>query len=282
MLEGIDALVIDLQDIGTRCYTYVATLRGVLESAAEAGRTVLVCDRPIPLPHAVDGPMPEAGRLSFVASIPAPLSYGMTPAETAAWLRAALKLDLDLRLAPMRGWRLGAWPRGRNAPPWVPPSPAIRSWASARTYPVGVWTEALRALDCGRSGPAAFQILRAPWLDVPAVLRRVGSVPGARLCPYPGRPGRAAALRVSVTDPRAYRPVSVAARLLTAIRDVHGDASLWAQPGTRPEWFDELAGGPGFRVALRFGATAESIIETWNAAMAPFLAARDAALLYRR
>ena len=127
MLRNVDVLLFDMQDIGTRCYTYVATLRHVMEAAAEFGKGVLVADRPIPLPMVVDGPMPDAGLMSFVASIPAPMVYGMTPGETALWLRRRLGLDLDLHVAPMRGYRRENR-RAPDWPPWVPPSPGIRSW----------------------------------------------------------------------------------------------------------------------------------------------------------
>ena len=152
MLADVDVLLFDLQDLGVRCYTYSATLRNILEAAAENGKAVIVLDRPVPLAGVVDGPLPLEPFMSFVAAIPVPFCYGLTPGQTAPWLSAKLKLDLDLRVAPFRG-----------VPPperWIPPSPAIRSPAHALAYPATVLFEAFPALDVGRKTDRAFLDVR--------------------------------------------------------------------------------------------------------------------------
>ena len=149
MLADVDVLLFDLQDLGVRCYTYSATLRNVLEAAAENHKAVIVLDRPVPLAGVVDGPVPEAKFMSFVAAIPVPFCYGLTPGRTALWLREQFKLALDLRVVAARG-----------VPPperWLPPSPAIRTPAHALTYPATVLFEAFPALDVGRKTAHAFQ-----------------------------------------------------------------------------------------------------------------------------
>ena len=285
MLAGIDVLLIDLRDIGVRCYTYVATLRYVLDAAAAHGFGVIVCDRPIPLPAVVDGPGLEPEFASFVAPFPAPFLYGMTPAETARWLAKTLKLNLDLHVSTMRGWQAGQWPFGDTAPPWCPPSPGIRAWESARAYPATVWTEALPSLDCDRGGILPFQVLGAPWLDARAILSRVGRAPpGARLHPHRYLSGgrQQNGIRIAITDPAAFRPVALAARLLSAIADVHGPSALWTAPPARLRWFDALAGTAHFCTALQRGASPASLVRQWRREMAQFLDERDAALLYAR
>lgn len=285
MLSTVDAIVFDLQDLGVRCYTYVSTLRAVIETAAGAGKTVIVADRPVPLPHTVDGPMLDPALESFVGCIPAPLVYGMTPGETARWLVQTLGLDLDLRVAPMRGWTPGTWPSGRGAPPWTPPSPGIRSWECARAYAATVFTEALPSLDCDRAGLIPFQVLGAPWMDADAVLRRLRRpVSGAALHRhrYTSRGVAMDGVRLAVTDPARFRPVSLAAALLAAISATHGPERLWAADGARPAFFDQLAGSSAFREGLHAGRTASALAAGWRSAARGFASARDNALLYRR
>ena len=168
MLENLDTIVFDLQDIGARPYTCVGTLRYVLEAAARHGKAVIVADRPVPLPSVIDGPVPEPKFESFVASIQSPVVYGMTPAETAVWLKTILGLNVSLNVAKMRNyWRQTS--RGPGWPPWIPPSPGIASWESACCYTTTVFCEALPAIDNGRGTGLPFQLFGAPWINSRAV-----------------------------------------------------------------------------------------------------------------
>lgn len=144
MLRDLDVLVFDLHDLGARPYTYVSTLLYALEAAAENGKGVIVTDRSIPLPRVIDGPMLDPAFESFVGAVRTPVAYGMTPGETALFLRDDLGLPLDLRVAPMQGFsRDAAWPSRA----WIPPSPAIRSWSCAACFPATVFFEAVPAVD---------------------------------------------------------------------------------------------------------------------------------------
>ncbi|MCS6771744.1 MAG: DUF1343 domain-containing protein [Kiritimatiellae bacterium] len=277
MLAGIDTLVIDLQDIGVRCYTFVSTLRLALEACAECGIRVVVCDRPIPLPRTVDGPLPKPGCESFVAGIPAPFIYGMTPGETALWLRDELGLKVEILVVRAMDWRRS----GRVAPyVWVSPSPGIRYWQTAWTYPITVFTEALPTLDCGRGGTTPFQILCAPWLDAERFAARVNSLQLAGLfaapiwAPTPG-------IRLCVTNPDALRPFQAMVSILCALRDDYGSEAVWSAPGTRPEWFDQLAGDPDVREALLAGTAAHDIVAIYSASLRAFARKRARYLLYK-
>ena len=173
MLQGLERIVIDLQDIGVRCYTYLATLKNMLEAAAEAHLPVTVLDRPIPLGGVLDGPLRELAYSSFVAPLNVPLCHGMTPGECARYIARAESLELDLTVIKMKDWS------HHSRAPWAnftPPSPGIRSWDSAALYPATVFTEAYPALDCDRGGPLSFRIVGAPWLDVATTLNDLAEV----------------------------------------------------------------------------------------------------------
>lgn len=286
MLGDLDILVFDLHDLGARPYTYVSTLRYVLEAAEENGKAVIVADRPIPLPRVVDGPMLDPAFESFVGLVRTPVAYGMTPGETARYLLADLELDLDLFVAPLRGF-------SRDAPIpsgcWIPPSPAIRSWACAACFPATVFFEALPSLDHGRGTDLAFQVVGAPWLDALALADELAGhpLPGVRIEPCAYRAEGAAykgqdvrGLRLDVTDPAAFRPVQTGVTLVAALLALYGPEALWNAPGARPEFFDKLMGTDTVRLALLDGAEPDVIATGWEQDCSAFLDKRRAALLY--
>lgn len=277
MLDGIDTLVVDLQDIGVRCYTFITTLRYAMEACAERGIRVVVCDRPIPLPDAVDGPMPTPEWESFVAGVPFPFVYGMTPGEAALFLRESLDLALDLCVVPMRGWRRHDACRPPSA--WISPSPGIRYWETAWTYPITVFTEALPALECGRGGTMPFQLLAAPWMDAERATREINrlELPGLRAAPvWTPTPG----FRLCVNNPHRLRPFAATIQILCALQKLYGNEALWNAPGTRPEWFDKLAGDAAIRDALLRGEPASRILTRIEPALRAFRRARKRFLLY--
>ncbi len=286
--RAIDLLVVDLQDIGVRCYTYVSTLRHVLEAASRAGKPVLVTDRPIPLPVTPDGPVLQPGFDSFVGAVRTPLAYAMTPGETALWLRSDLGLDLDLTVIPMAGYHR-APRRNPDWPAWVPPSPGIRSWETAACYSATVFTEALSALSCGRTTPLPFQVLGAPWMKAEAVRESLAAekLPGVTFHPHPFIPptdpyaGRLIpGIRMVVTDPLRFKPVLTSVAILAVLQRLHSRRRLWNWPGTRPDWFDKLYGTDRVRLALLDGATPAAIAADWEPELRRFCATRAKCLLY--
>jgi uncharacterized protein YbbC (DUF1343 family) len=288
MLLCIDTLVVDFQTLPARPYTYVATLRYVLEAAAAAGKRVVVADRPVPLPACVDGPMLAPSFASFVGCVGTPMQYGMTPGEIARWLVHDLRLKLDLCVAPARPYRRAAQP-GRGWPHWVAPSPRIRSWASACCYTATVAGEALPALDYGSGTALAFQVLAAPWVPAAALVDAI------RACRLPGvafarhawvaRAGlyanmRVEGLRMRVTDARTFRPVLTGVSMLACLQALGGFKPLWQASGTRPDFFDKLFGTDRVRLALGAGASGADIAQGWTADLAAFRKTRRACLLY--
>ncbi len=287
MLRDLEVLIFDLQDVGARPYTYVSTLRYVLEAAAENGKAVIVADRPIPLPRVVDGPMLEAAFESFVGAIRTPIAYGMTPGETARWLKEDLALNLDLRVAPMQGFRRD---RAERSDRWIPPSPAIRSWACAASFPATVFFEAVPAVDHGRGTETPFQVVGAPWLDALALADALAGhpLPGVRIepCVYPARQGpyqgqEVRGIRLEITDAALFRPVQTGVTILFALQSVYGSEAIWETSDARPDFFDKLMGTDTVRRALLDGSAPEAIVAGWENNCSAFVEKRRVALLYR-
>lgn len=266
MLAGLGRIVIDLCDIGVRCYTYLATLKNTLEACAEAGLPVTVLDRQVPMGNILDGPMRKPQFASFVAPINVPLCHGMTPGECAVWIRNAEDLDLDLTVVKLNRWN------HRCHDPWpnfIPPSPAIRSWDCAVAYPITVFTEAYPAIDCDRDGPLAFRVVGAPWLDVKAVIDALA--PGLDTCGVAMRPYRYSprggqyagftlnGILFSVSRPSAYYPVTAGILIFTALMQRHGAK---VAVGARPEWLDRLYGSTDIRDTLSGGDLGE-LFQQW-------------------
>ncbi|MBU0677586.1 MAG: DUF1343 domain-containing protein [Verrucomicrobia bacterium] len=284
MMDAVDVIVFDLQDVGVRCYTYVSTLKLVLESASETGKSVIVCDRPNPLANTVDGPMLDANFESFVGCIPSPLVYGMTSGETALWLRQTLSLDVDLHVAGL-GRYTRTMPTKTLFPSWRAPSPALRSIEAAWCYPATVWCEALPSIDCNRSGPLPFQVVGAPWIKGEHLVAAIGDVDGASLEPLRyiaiGKPydgWEIEGVRIVVRDSDAFRPAGLGIRILSFLEKLHGTDKLWGNVDARHDFFDKLMGTDGVRLALKDGEDPRKIVETWSTES--FDKARSKVLLY--
>ncbi len=288
MLAGVDVLVVDFQDLGARPYTYVSTLRLVLEAAAAEGKRVVVADRPVPLAAGFDGPLLDPAHASFVGLVGTSMQYGMTPGEAARWIVGWLGLGLDLRVAPVRGYDRDACP-GPDWPTWVPPSPRIRSWECGALFTCTVAGEALPAVDYGSGTNRSFQLIGAPWLpadDLIAALTADG-LPGVSFlpCSYEARSGlyagqRLAGLQIVVTDAARFQPVTVGVSILASLQALGGKARLWETPGTRPEFFDKLFGTSAVRTALQDGLAGAAVAALWKADRAAFAATRERCLLY--
>ena len=266
MLEGIGRIVIDLCDIGVRCYTYLATLKNMLEACAESGIAVTVLDRQIPMGNILDGPMRRPEYSSFVAPLNVPFCHGMTPGECATWIKIAEDLDVDLTVIRLNGWSHSdhePWPN------FMPPSPSIRSWDSAVCYPMTVFTEAYPAVDCDRGGSLSFRIIGAPWLDPRKLSKELES--GLDSCGVAMRPYRYIpnggkykgftlnGILFSVSRPRAYYPVTAGALIFTALFQRY---AAQMAVGARPEWLDKLFGSTEIRDTLKSGDLGE-MFQNW-------------------
>jgi uncharacterized protein YbbC (DUF1343 family) len=245
MMETFDVLLVDLQDLGTRVYTFVTTLRYVLEEAAKLGKSVWILDRPNPVGREVEGLRLRPGWESFVGAGSLPMRHGLTLGELGRWFVRTLKLDVDLEVVAMEGWQPGAapgfgWPLGERA--WVNPSPNAPNLSMARCYPGTVMLEGT-TLSEGRGTTRPLELFGAPDLDVAALLRQMDALAadwmrGCALRPCWFEPtfhkhvGRlCAGLQIHAEDPvyhaGRFRPWRLMALAFKALRTLRSDYSLW-------------------------------------------------------
>jgi uncharacterized protein YbbC (DUF1343 family) len=285
MLDGIDLLLVDLQDAGARYYTYLFTTVEVMRAAARRGVRVVVLDRPDPIGAPVQGNVLDSAYRTPVGMLAVPMRYGLTLGELARLARQDLGLTTDLSVVPVAGWRR-ADPLDATGLPFVPPSPNLRSLESLYHYPGTCLFEGTN-LSVGRGSDAPFEQVGAPWLDTTAVLSRVRSaqLAGVRFTGVrftPSRPGDGkyadtalVGVRLAVTDRAAYDPTATAVHLLAAIRAVHGRQFAWI-----PRHFDRLAGGPELRAQIEAGVDPSAIVRGWTPMLERFRERRKAMLLY--
>jgi uncharacterized protein YbbC (DUF1343 family) len=272
-LAGLDLLLVDLQEVGARYYTYYATTLAVMRAAARAGIPVVVLDRPNPIGGAVQGNVLDPAWRSFVGALAIPMRHGLTLGELARLGREELAIPVRLDVVPAAGWTR-AEALDATGLPFIPPSPNLRSLESLFHYPGTCLFEGT-ALSVGRGTDAAFAQVGAPWLDTTAVLAtmRAARLPGVR---FEGRaftprgPGDGkfadtlvAGIRLQVTDRTAYDPTATAIHLLAAVRARHPEAIGW-----RVAHFDRLAGADRLRLDLAAGRPAAEIVAGWAAARA--------------
>ncbi len=290
MLHGLDALLIDLPDVGTRVYTFLATALLCLRASARAGLPVIVLDRPNPLGGvAVEGPVLRPEYASFVGLIPVPQRHGLTAGEYCRFGARALGLDLDLSVIACEGWEREVLFPGTGLP-WVMPSPNLPTFEGLLVYPGMVLLEGTN-LSEGRGTTRPFELWGAPWLDpgrIPAsvrrgpgyILREVAYQPTFHK--YAGQDVRG--FQIHPTDPTRFRPLATAVALLAAVRRAHPDCFAWRNPPYEYEHdrmpIDLIAGTDAMRLAVDAGTEAEAIAASWRAEEEAFRADRRAFLLY--
>jgi uncharacterized protein YbbC (DUF1343 family) len=246
MMDTFDVLLVDLQDLGCRIYTFVTTLRYVLEEAAKAGKEVWVLDRPNPIGRPVEGLTLRPGCESFVGAGPMPMRHGLTLGELSRWFVATLRLDVDCQVIPMEGWMPDTapgygWPLGART--WVNPSPNAPNLWMARCYPGSVMLEGA-TLSEGRGTTRPLELLGAPDVDARALLQEMralapGWTRGCRLRPCYFEPtfhkhvGKlCGGFQVHVEDAAYYdhegfKPWRLFALAFKALRRLQPDYVIW-------------------------------------------------------
>ncbi|HEX8271564.1 MAG TPA: DUF1343 domain-containing protein [Longimicrobiaceae bacterium] len=285
MLRGIDALVFDIQDVGSRTYTYVYTMALGMEAAKEAGIPFVVLDRPNPIGGVrVEGNLLDTAYATFVGMYPIPVRHGLTAGELAQLFNREFGIGADLTVVRAEGWTRGAWFDATGLP-WVAPSPNIPRLESAIHYPGTVFFEGTN-LSAGRGSSHPFEQVGAPWLDAAAVAREMNArgLPGVRFEAVeftPVRPGdqkfdgvALRGVRLVLTDRDAYRPVATSLALADAVFRRHRADFRWLQS----HW-DRLAGTDRLRKAIEAG-TLDAELRAWDADAARFEETRRPYLLY--
>ena len=292
MLSEIDVLVIDLQDVGTRVYTYVHTMTNCLQACAAAGIPVVVCDRPNPVGGtAVEGPMLRPGFESFVGQFPIPLRHGLTIGELARLCNETFGLGAELEVLPLDGWHRGQY-HDETRLPWVLPSPNLPTLDSVVVYPGMVLLEGTN-LSEGRGTTRPFELAGAPWLDANAVADAMNglALPGVWFRPAEFQPTfqkhageTCGGCQIHVSDRAAFRPVLTAAALLQACRRLDPDRFAWRGPPYEYEEvvppIDILSGSDALRRSLDDDVPLDAIAAGWTADLDAFLRLRDDYLLY--
>lgn len=289
MLADVDVIVVDLQDIGSRSYTYISTLYYVMEAAAENKRRVVVCDRPNPTGGAViDGPILEPAFKSFIGIAPIPVVHGMTIGELAEFFNRELGIGCDLQVVTMRGWRHGM-PFRMTGLFWAPPSPHIPTDETALYYPITGLIGEMGTLSEGVGTPMPFRLLGAPWMDGRQLAQSLPPVPGIAFRPITVKPyyfrfigEEVHGVQLYVTDPQTYRPVEAAVHLLCQIRRLWPAHLRWHPEGNPDQRknVDSAWGTDRIRTMIDAGEPAEKIIATWQPALQEFRTIRARHLLY--
>jgi len=294
MLDGLDALVIDLTDLGARFYTFVWTAKLCLEACAERGIKVVVLDRPNPLGGDVmEGTVLDTEFRSFVGLSPVPMRHGMTMGELLLMIREREIPHGDLTVIPAEGWRRGSF-FDETGLPWVMPSPNMPTLDSAVVYPGFCLLEGT-ALSEGRGTTRPFEIFGAPYIDPHRLcdeLRSCG-LPGVHFRPLYFEPTFqkhagtvCGGAQMHVTDRAAFRSVITAVAVLETIVRLYPDSFAWKEPPYEYETvklpIDILAGGAALRAQIEGNAPLEEVEESWRDGLAAFGRARAEFLLYDR
>jgi uncharacterized protein YbbC (DUF1343 family) len=292
MLDGLDALLFDLQDVGVRVYTFIWTMALAMEACAEAGVRFVVLDRPNPLGGVLrEGPVLRSGFESFVGMHPIPLRHGMTAGELALWLNGARDIGCDLEVVPMTGWQRDMLWEDTGLP-YVLPSPNLPTPQSCQVYPGTVLLEGT-GLSEGRGTTKPFELVGAPDLDPHALVAAcdLEAWSGARLRPCWFEPtfqkhkgAVCGGVQIHVTDPRSFQPVRATVALLSAVKDLAPGSFDWRPPPYEYEELlmpiDMLWGHDGLRAGIDRGAAAVEILDGVADECRAFTESVQAFLLY--
>ena len=281
-LKDLDAVVFDIQDVGTRFYTYISTLGYVMEEAAKAGKPVFVLDRPNPIGGVeIEGPIADGDRLSFTAYHRIPVRHGMTIGELGKLFNEERKIGCDLRVIEMSGWRRSMWLDETNLV-WINPSPNMRSLNEATVYP-GVGLLETTNVSVGRGTDTPFELVGAPWIDGQQLAAYLNGqrIAGVRFVPVRFKPTTSvfkgeecSGVNIIVTDRSRFRPVFTGIEMAIALRKLY--PSEW-----KVDSYLRLLVNADSLDRLKRGESAGDILRSWNEGLEQFRKARARVLIYQ-
>ena len=292
MIKGLDALLFDIQDVGARYYTFVYTMLLAMEACSEQGKKFIVLDRPNPLGGvAVQGNVLEPDFRSFVGMHSIAVRHGMTVGELALMFRAELKLEVDLRVIRMQGWKREMTFEDAGLP-WVMPSPNMPTLETAYVYPGACLIEGTN-LSEGRGTTRPFELVGAPWLDPWRLARDLShqALPGVKFRPTLFSPAFqkhaglvCGGVQVHVTNRRLFQPFLAYLLLIVAARRQNPKAFAWRKPPyeyeTEKAPFDILCGTDRVRKAIEKSRSPRTFAAEWASQVTSFKRRRTKYLLY--
>jgi len=291
-LAAVDAVLVDLMDVGARVYTFAATLAKVMAAAAALDKKVVVLDRPNPISgSAVEGNLLRPEWASFVGPYPLPMRHGFSLGELARYYNVTQAIGCDLTVIRAAGWRRGDY-HDATGLPWVLPSPNLPTLDAAIVYPGQVLLEGAN-LSEGRGTTRPFELFGAPFLEPGRILDRLRDIelPGVILrtaCFEPTFHKWAGELcrgfQLHVTDRRTFKPYYTTLALLRVIRDLYPQQFAWRQPPYEYENerlpIDLLTGDDAIRHGLERGLSVAELEAAWQEDLARFMEVRREFLLY--
>ncbi|MDM8551952.1 DUF1343 domain-containing protein [Desulfobacterales bacterium HSG2] len=283
MFDPIDTLIIDLQDAGTRVYTFIYTMSHCLEAAERFGKKVVILDRPNPVGGlSVEGNCLSPECASFVGRYPIPMRHGLTIGELSLLFNKHFGIGCDLEVIPMKGWRRDMYFRDTGLP-WVAPSPNLPTPESATVYPGQVLWEGTNVSE-GRGTTQPFEIFGAPFMDVEKILSFTSGnrLPGAILRPHVFEPTfnkwkgmLCSGFQIHVTDPCLYQPFVTTLRLLQAVLFHHKDRFGWKPPPYEYEFerhpIDLIIGSTEIRRRIEHFDDVDEIAASWRESLDAFV-----------
>ena len=292
MLSDVDVLVCDLQDVGSRYYTFVWTMSLAMQACAKLGKKFIVLDRPNPINGiTLEGPVLDPNFASFVGLYPVPVRHGLTIGEMAQWINEGLGVGTDLEVVRMKGWRRSMYFEETGVP-WVLPSPNMPTVETAVVYPGGCLIEGTN-LSEGRGTTHPFEMLGAPFINPDALLERLAraKLPGVRFRACRFEPTfhkfkgeSCGGVQIHVTNRKIFKSFLTTLAVIQAIRELYPSAFAWRDPPYEYETeklpFDILCGTDGVRQTIENGKPVQSLEKEWDGQCAAFARERRPFLLY--
>jgi uncharacterized protein YbbC (DUF1343 family) len=292
MLQDVDVIVFDMQDVGCRIYTFVYTMANCMRAAKRLGKKVIVCDRPNPINGVgVSGNVLEPEYASFVGQFPLPTRHGMTVAELALMFNDHFKIQCELEVITMKGWRRELWHDETDAR-WVLPSPNMPSLDSATVFPGTVHFEGTQ-LSEGRGTTRPFELIGAPYIDPDDYASELNNLGLAgvffRSCVFQPTFQKHAGIscggvQIHVTNRELFEPVLAGIAMVKLAYDMYPDHFRWKDPPYEYVYdknpFDVIAGTRHIRDAIEQGTELQAIEDNWKGPLTDFRATRERYLLY--
>ncbi|OGL41833.1 MAG: hypothetical protein A3C43_10125 [Candidatus Schekmanbacteria bacterium RIFCSPHIGHO2_02_FULL_38_11] len=292
MLSDLDVLIFDLQDVGTRIYTFIYTMANAMKACVEYGKKFVVLDRPNPINGvSVEGDILEEKFSSFVGMYPIPVRHGMTVGELAKFFNKEFKIGADLEVIKMRGWKRNMW-FDNTSLPWILPSPNMPFIDTASAFPGTVFFEGTNISE-GRGTTRPFEIIGAPFIDPDKLISALvkEKLPGVLFTPYCFEPtfnkwkGEiCGGIYIHVTDRNKFKPVITGISIIKAIYKLYPELFKWKKPPYEYEYeklpFDVIAGTDKLRKQIIKNTPIKKIEASWSKSLSLYMKTREKYLLY--